>query len=178
MSVNSLSFLLTTIKSLEADAHPVWVFGGWAEELWKITKPRVHVDIDFLYPAATFEDLDRYIARTNEFQEIQSKRFSHKRAILSEQVMIEFLLVQRSDGTYFTDFFSGQFHLEWPADLFWHRINISGHDLQIASKQALMLYRQHHKQVEQAYLEFLVATDNSVKIASENGEMKNVSLHA
>jgi hypothetical protein len=169
MSENTLAFLLTTVERFEANSLPVRVFGGWAEELWQIIQPRVHTDIDFLYPAATFEDLDRYIARTNEFQEIQSKRFSHKRAILYQQVMIEFLLVQRSNGIYFTDFFSGQFHLEWPADLFWHRINISGHDLQIASKQALILYRQHHKQVEQAYLEFLIATDNS--------EMKDVSLH-
>ena len=159
MLENTLAFLLLTVERFEANALPVRVFGGWAEELWQIIQPRVHTDIDFLYPAATFEDLDRYIARTNEFQEIQSKRFSHKRAILYEQVMIEFLLLQQSNGIYFTDFFSGQFYLEWPADLLWHSLYISGYDLQMVSKQALRLYRQNHQQVEQAYSAFLTTAE-------------------
>lgn len=154
MSGNTIGFLLSVIKLLqEADFH-VWVFGGWAEELWQIAPRRIHNDIDFLYPAATFEHLDRFISQTKDLQEIQAKRFSHKRALIHQHVMIEFLLVQGVDGNNFTDFFSGRYHLTWPADVFCHKINLSAYELPIASKQALTMYRQHHEQVKQAYKDF------------------------
>ena len=157
MSGNTIGFLLSVIKLLqEADFH-VWVFGGWAEELWQIAPRRIHNDIDFLYPAATFEHLDRFISQTKDLQEIQAKRFSHKRALIHQHVMIEFLLVQGVDGNYFTDFFSGRYHLMWPADVFCHRASISGYTVPIVSKHALRMYRQHRVQVELAYQNFLSA---------------------
>ena len=155
MSANTLSFLLSVIKFFEEADLPVWVFGGWAEELWQITPKRTHNDIDFLYPAATFEDLDRFVAQTEDFQEIQAKRFSQKRAIVYQHVMIEFLLVQGGDGHYFTNFFSGRYRLAWPADVFCQHLSLSGYDFRVASTQALIDYRQHHEQVEQAYQGFL-----------------------
>jgi hypothetical protein len=151
MSGNTLGFLLSTIQLFEDADLPAWVFGGWAEEVLHLAPKRMHQDIDFLYPAATFEHLDRFIAQAKDFQEIQAKRFSHKRAILYRHVMIEFLLVQGNDGVFFTDFFWGRFRLEWPADVFCHKINISGHDFQVASARALSIYRQHHQQIELAY---------------------------
>ena len=51
MSVNALDFVLAVINLFEAASVPVWVFGGWAEELWHLTPARMHNDIDFLYPA-------------------------------------------------------------------------------------------------------------------------------
>jgi hypothetical protein len=141
---------------LEAADLPVWVFGGWAEELWQLTPKRTHTDIDFLYPAATFERLDRFLAQTNDFRAIQAKQFSHKRAIIYEHIMIEFLLVQGADGSYFTDFFFGRYRLAWPADVFGHRASIPEYNVPIASIQALTIYRQHHERVEQAYQDFLI----------------------
>jgi hypothetical protein len=68
------------VSYLEEAALPVWVFGGWAEELLHIALKSIHKDIDFLFPAATFEHLDFFFAQTKDFQEIHAKRFSHKRA--------------------------------------------------------------------------------------------------
>lgn len=152
---NPRDFLLITIERFKAAGLSIWVFGGWAEELWQLTPARMHNDIDFLYPGANFEQLDRCIAQMNGVQEIPSKRFSHKRAILYEHVMIEFLLVQHAKKLYFTDFFSGRYHLEWPIDIFCSKVNVTGYEVQIASQQALNSYRQHHTQVRQAYHEFL-----------------------
>ena len=91
-------------------------------------------------------------------QEIQAKQFSHKRAILYREVMVEFLLVQRDNGIYFTDFFSGRYRLEWPTDVFCNKLRIPEYDIPIASKQALHVYRLRHRQVEQAYHEFQQVT--------------------
>ena len=143
MSGNTLGFLLSVIKLFEEANLPIWVFGGWAEELWQIT------------PARTFEHLDRFVAQTKDFQVIQAKQFSHKRALLYQDLMIEFLLVQGAAGNYFTDFFSGRYRLVWPADKFLHRANISDYNVPIASKQALMMYRQRHEQIILAYQDFL-----------------------
>jgi hypothetical protein len=154
MSGNTLRFLLSAINLFEEADLSVWVFGGWAEDLWRITPGRIHNDIDFLYPATTFKHLDRFVAQTNDFQEIAAKRFSHKRAILYQDVMIEFILVQGNNEGYFTDFFSGRYHLAWPADVFCHRAGISEYNIPIASMQALSLYRQHHEPVEEAYRDF------------------------
>lgn len=158
MSANTLAFLLTTMRLFKEAALPVWVFGGWAEELWQITRPKAHNDIDFLYSAATFDGLDSMMTQIKDMQELQQKRFSHKRAIIYQHVMIEFLLVQRAKGIYITDFFSGRFRLEWPADVFCHKKSISRYTIPIASKQALNIYRQRHKQIQQAYQEFLQVT--------------------
>lgn len=155
MPGNTLGFLLSVIELFEEANLPIWVFGGWAEELWQITPARIHSDIDFLYPARTFEHLDRFVAQTKDFQVIQAKQFSHKRALLYQDLMIEFLLVQGAARNYFTDFFSGRYRLVWPADKFLHRANISDYNVPIASKQALMMYRQRHQQVETAYQDFL-----------------------
>ena len=154
MPGNTLGFLLSLVKLFEEAELPVWVFGGWAEELWQITPPGTHRDIDFLYPGETFEHLDCFLTRTEEFQEIPAKRFSHKRAILYRQVMIEFLLVQSANGNHFTDFFSGRYHLAWPIDVFHDQVHISGCKIPISSKQALAMYRQQHEQVEKAYWNF------------------------
>ena len=155
MSVNTLDFLLAVINRFESARIHVWVFGGWAEELWQITPAREHKDIDLLYCGATFEQLDAFIAQNMGFQEIQEKRFSHKRATIFQQVMIEFLLVQQDKAIHFTDFFSGRFRLEWPNDVFCQRVIIPGYNIRIASKQTLIAYRQNHKQVQQACQDFL-----------------------
>ena len=41
-----------------------WVFGGWAEELSGISPPRLHKDVDLLYPAKDFELVDDIVRRS------------------------------------------------------------------------------------------------------------------
>lgn len=149
-------FLLKIVQRLEAASFPIWIFGGWAEELWQIFPTRPHNDIDFLYRGEAFEHLDSFFAQSRDMREVQEKRFSHKRAIILQDVMIEFLLVQQGRESYFTDFFSGRYRLKWPADVFSYMLRTGGYDIQIASKQALRSYRQQHQKVEQAYQDFLL----------------------
>ena len=104
MATTTRALLLECNKRFNTASLPLWVFGGWAEELRQIVPGRIHNDIDFLYPATTFEHLDRFMAQANDFQEITDKRFSHKRAMLYQDVMIEFVLVQGNDESYFTEF--------------------------------------------------------------------------
>ena len=157
MPVNTLTFLQAIVKRFDAAALPVWLFGGWAEELWQLIPARKHNDIDFLYFEQTFEHLDSFITRSRDIREIQEKRFSHKRAIVVQNVMIEFLLVQQGGETYFTDFFSGRYRLEWPADVFSHTLSPEPCDIKLASIEALSNYRQQRRQIEDAYQDFLVA---------------------
>ena len=157
MSGNTLGFLLPVIHLFKESDLSVWLFGGWAENLWQITPGRIHNDIDFMYPATTFEYLDRFVAQTYDFQEIAAKRFSHKRAILYQDVMFEFILVQGNNEGYFTDFFSGRHRLAWPVDVFDNRASFPEYNIPIASVQALTIYRQHHERVEQAYQGFLTS---------------------
>ncbi len=94
--------------------------------------------------------------------EIHLKHFSHKRSVVYQQVRIEFLLVQNKGGIYFTDFFEGKYHLEWPTDLFWHRVKLARHQIHVASKLALNMYRQNHKHIEQSYKDFFMASEKRI----------------
>jgi len=169
MAINTLAFVFDIIHFFEAAKISLWLFGGWAEELWQITPPRSHRDIDFLYPADSFQGLDQYIDKKKGVEEIQSKRFSHKRAIIYRDVMIEFLFVKQAEAACYTDFFSGQYRLEWPRDLLFHSRNVSGYNIPIASKPALLLYRQRHRYIEQAYQRICseIASQKFIHIASD-----------
>jgi hypothetical protein len=69
-----------------------WLFGGWAEELWHLSPPRLHRDIDLLYPARNFQQLDGWLLMaSDELIPIVAKRFSHNRAQFSP-------LSERSDS--------------------------------------------------------------------------------
>ncbi|HET9222653.1 MAG TPA: hypothetical protein VFO07_09125 [Roseiflexaceae bacterium] len=149
--VNTLPFLLSTIRMLSDARLSVWVFGGWAEELWGISAPRHHRDIDLLYPAKDFTSLDDWLAKTDGIAEIVGKRFSHKRAIAYQQVMVEFLLLEREQEVHRSNFFSGLYTLDWPGDTLRYAITIEDRPLNVASVAALRHYRQHHLQVQQAY---------------------------
>ena len=72
--------------------------------------PRPHCDIDLLYPAQNFQDLDQWLSTTScEYFPIEAKRFSHKRAILYQQIMVEVFLLESQDGKYITNFFDGTY---------------------------------------------------------------------
>ena len=65
----------------------VRLFGGWAEEIARLTPPRKHHDVDLLLLAGDFQRLDRVIA-DRQLPEIQAKRMVHKRAIEEPGVMV------------------------------------------------------------------------------------------
>jgi hypothetical protein len=149
--VNTLPFLLFTIRMLAEARLSTWVFGGWAEELWGISAPRNHRDIDLLYPADDFMSLEDWLAKTEGVIEIVGKRFSHKRAIVYRQVMIEFLLLEREQDGHRSKFFSGLHTLDWPGDTLRYAITIGDRALKVASPSALRHHRRHYAEARQAY---------------------------
>jgi hypothetical protein len=151
MSGNTLALLCSTVRMLAGARLTTWIFGAWAEELWHISAPREHNDIDLLYPANDFERLDRWMAAAQGIFEIPAKRFSHKRAIMYRQVMIEFLLIERTTVGFQTKFFAGLQILDWPHDTLQYTIDVDDRALNVASPAALQRYRQQHAEVQQAY---------------------------
>lgn len=82
---HTFDFVLGIIRRLAQAQLSTWLFGGWAEDLWGLCFPRPHQDVDLLYPAANFVQLDQWLARTPDLTDIPAKRFSHKRAFLADQ---------------------------------------------------------------------------------------------
>src|SRR4051794_34126648 len=105
MATNTCAFVAATLRRFQHIGMNVWVFGGWAEEFWQVTPPRRHNDIDLLFPAESFDALDRVIAADSAFVEIPLKRFSHKRAFMHQDVMVELFLVQGIAPHFVTAFF-------------------------------------------------------------------------
>jgi hypothetical protein len=151
---NTLTFVLTLMQRLAYAQIETWLAGGWAEELRELSSPRPHRDIDLLYPAANFHSVDQWLANTNELSEIPMKRFSHKRAFLCEQVMVEMILLVPQRGRHVTSFFGGRYHFIWPDDTL-SFLQAGGHSLPVASSQALSLYRSEHQQIEEAFHAYL-----------------------
>jgi hypothetical protein len=116
---------------LRSQGIETWVFGGWAEELRGLIKPRDHVDLDLLYPAPGWNRVDRL-----DLDWIEGKRFPWKRAFVLEGTMIELFLVQR-DGWYTR--LQRRVH-RWPADT----LASNGH-LRVASQAALGSFRHSYR---------------------------------
>jgi hypothetical protein len=132
---NDLPLVHSVTRLLEEHGIVTWLFGGWAEELLGLMPPRPHKDIDLLYRASDFTDVDRFL-RMGQATEIREKRFVHKRAFLFNGVMVELLLV-KPDLT--TDFWGKRLHT-WPADT----LEGSASPLRIASPLALITFRESH----------------------------------
>jgi hypothetical protein len=132
----------------------IWLSGGWAEELWGECAPRLHYDVDLLYPASDFQYLDRWLLAQNDLQLIEGKRFSHKRAVECQQVMIEFVLLEPTSDTFVTNYFDGQYQLTWPTNCL-SSLLIDGQHIVVASRQALRLHRQCYPLIADAYQIYL-----------------------
>jgi hypothetical protein len=133
--VNDLDFVQDVVQMLGARGVKVWVFGGWAEQLVGIAPPRRHVDVDLLYPAESFEELDAL-----ELPWISGKRFPHKRAFAHDGVMVELFLVKRDDLGLYTELPRGTFR--WPRDV------LSGvHGLRVCGPDALTRFRGAYAQL-------------------------------
>ncbi|TCC12020.1 nucleotidyltransferase domain-containing protein [Kribbella soli] len=132
---SDLELVRYVVGRLEDAGVRAWVFGGWAAELLGLSAPRAHGDVDLLYPADDFGAVDGFLAR-GDVQEIEAKRFPHKRAFEVDGVMVELFLVQADEAGLFTDFWGVARH-DWPADVF----EVEAGGLRVASARAVTGYR-------------------------------------
>jgi hypothetical protein len=90
----------------------------------------------------------------NDIQEIEGKRFPHKRAFLLENIMVEFVLVKKDADGYITHFFE-KYRYKWPTNTFDGSIIKNGTKINIASKEALKMYRKDYNLIEEVRNESL-----------------------
>jgi hypothetical protein len=137
---NDIDFPRSVVALLAALGVDTWVFGGWAEEIHGLSRPRSHSDIDLLYVAAKFDRIDA-LCNDGALTEIAAKRFPHKRALDIDGVMVELFLVQCDEAGMHTEFWGTVRH-DWPNDtLGAHR------GIPVASKSALAGFRLNHERV-------------------------------
>jgi hypothetical protein len=133
--VNDLDFVQDVVQLLGERGVKVWVFGGWAEQLLGLDAPRRHVDVDLLYPAESFADVDSL-----ELPWIDAKRFAHKRAFAHDGVLVELFLVKRDDLGFYSELPRGTHR--WPRDV------LSGvHGLRVAGPDAVSGFRAAYAQL-------------------------------
>ena len=145
MHTNTLAFVTHLLDTLITAQLRSWLFGGWAEEAWAIIPPRPHQDIDLLYPAPDFIALDQFIATSTHITEIRAKRFSHKRAVMYHNVMVEWLLLEPCTSGYVTHFFDGRHRFHWRHEALTNVRGSDGHRVDIASQDSLVAYRQQRE---------------------------------
>ena len=169
---NTRQFLADTLQELAAAQIDTWIFGGWAEELHGIRPPGPHGDIDLLYPAENFYLLDQMLSAHSNMEEIQGKRFVHKRAFVWRGVLIEIFLLRSAATGFVTDFFGlHQFH--WPKDAVSQTL-LLGVPAPSASPVALRFYREQHTAVEQAYQQHLAPKDEVSQRQGRRGRQKEL----
>ena len=152
---HTFKFVLEIMHRLSHAQIATWLCGGWAEELWGLCYPRVHHDIDLLYLPSNFVRLDQWLANTPDLSDIPAKRFSHKRAFLCRDIIIEVIMLEEVEsGEYLTNFFNQRYQLVWPRDTL-SLLSVRGQEVPVASEEALRLYRQQHRSVAEAYQAYL-----------------------
>jgi hypothetical protein len=146
-----LDFVLGIMGRLAQAQIATWLSGGWAEELRGICAPRSHRDVDLLYPAPHFAHLDQWLADAADLFALPAKQFSHKRAFLCEQVMIEVILLEpEQKGGFLTNFFNRRYQFIWPAQTL-SFFQARDRMVPVVSSEALQAYRQHHHRITQSY---------------------------
>ena len=135
--MNDVAFVERAVALLQAKGVNTWIFGGWGEELRGLIRPRQHADLDLLFPAPDWRDVD-----VLSLAWIAGKRFAWKRAFVLEGTMVELFLVQRDERGWYTQL-KRRRH-EWPDDVF-----ASDGRLPVASTTALAGFR-HSYRVEAA----------------------------
>jgi hypothetical protein len=143
VSGNDLAFVRQTMRLLEDAGIRTWLFGGWAEEVLGLSRPRAHHDLDLLYLAGDFAAVDALLAARGELAAIPAKRLPHKRAFLRLGIMTELILVRPHPGPAYITRFRDQVRYQWPADLL--TVNVNG--LRVASAGALRRYRADHHHI-------------------------------
>lgn len=131
--MNDLVFVEGVQTMLRAEGIETWVFGGWGEELRGLIRPRDHVDVDLLYPAESWAEVDAL-----DLDWIEGKRFPWKRAFAQEAVAIELFLVQHDERGWYTAL-RERVH-RWPENV----LASNGH-LRVASTAALASFRHSYR---------------------------------
>lgn len=152
---NTLPFVCDLMRDLVTSNIQTWLFGGWAEELWGLCPPRLHHDIDLLYPASNFQLLDQWIDAHGSIECVECKRFHHKRAVKVQQVLVEFLLLEPDPRGYNTNYFGEIYQFKWPIDALVHKQTKDGYMIALASLQALQDYRSRHDAIQLAYQTYI-----------------------
>lgn len=131
--MNDLPFVERAQTLLRARGIETWVFGGWGEELRGLSGPRAHADLDLLYAAETWDEVDLL-----SLDWIAAKRYPWKRAFVLEGIAVELFLVQRDDQGWYTQL-ARRCH-RWPENV----LGSNGH-LRVASTAALASYRHSYR---------------------------------
>lgn len=131
--MNDVVFVERVQTMLRAKGVETWVFGGWAEELRGLIRPRDHADLDLLYPAESWRKVDAL-----DLDWIEGKRFPWKRAFALEAVAVELFLVRRDEQGWYTAL-RQRVH-RWPDDV----LASNGH-LRVASAAALASSRHSYR---------------------------------
>jgi hypothetical protein len=131
--MNDLAFVERAVLLLETKGVDTWVFGGWAEELRGLIKPREHVDVDLLYPAEGWSIVDNLY-----LDWVEEKRFDWKRAFKLEGITVELFLVQYDARGWYTQLERRRHN--WPANVF-----SNNGRLPVVSTAALAGYRHSYR---------------------------------
>ncbi len=103
-----------------------------------------HKDIDLLYRAKDFSQLERFI-KHSPWEEVVAKRFPHKRAYVRHGILIELFLVEATKDGYVTNFW-GTKQFQWPETAF----AFSFQRISVVSSEALDRYRQQWGELREA----------------------------
>ena len=131
--MNNLAFVERAVGLLSSKGIDTWVFGGWGEELRGLIVPRAHVDLDLLYAAESWDEVD-----TLYLDWIEAKQYTWKRAFTFEGIAVELFLVQRDERGWFTQL--ARRRHDWPENL----LGTNG-SLPVASTAALASYRHSYR---------------------------------
>ena len=131
--MNDLDFVELAVGLLAQDGIDTWIFGGWGEELRGLILPREHADIDLLYPAESWDEVDAL-----PYDWIRGKRFPWERAFVLEGTMVELFLVQRDGRGWFTQL--ARRRHDWPENVL-----SSNGQLPVASTAALAGFRYSYR---------------------------------
>ena len=131
--MNDLAFVERAVGLLSARGVETWIFGGWGEELRGLIRPRAHADVDLLYPAESWDEVDALV-----LDWIDAKRYPWKRAFRLEGTAVELFLVQRDEHGWYTQL-KRRRH-DWPDNLL-----ATNGELRVASTAALASYRHSYR---------------------------------
>jgi len=131
--MTDVAFVERAQTLLRRNGIETWVFGGWGEELRGLIRPRDHVDLDLLYPADDWNDVDAL-----PLDWIDAKRRPWKRVFVLEATAVELFLVQRDEDGWYTAL-QRRVH-RWPADT----LASNGH-VRVASPAALASSRHSYR---------------------------------
>jgi hypothetical protein len=131
--MNDLTFVEDTQTLLRGLGIETWIFGGWGEELRGLIRPREHADLDLLYPAESWDEVDAL-----GLDWLPGKCRPWKRAFVLDGTMVELFLVQRDRQGWYTSL-ERRVH-RWPEN-----VVASNAHLRVASTVALASYRHSYR---------------------------------